>query len=311
MIKTKYRIRNWSEYNQALINRGNITLWFSKEFIDQWYESELTGKQGASRTYSDVAIECMLMLKAVYKLPLRATQGFCCSLVDLLGADVTVPNYTTLSRRQPDLSVQLRAQASSGCRDIAIDSTGIKVYGEGEWKVRKHGYSKRRTWLKLHLAIDTESHDIVATVVSSNEISDSEAVDGLFEQIADDLGKVAADGAYDTRGTYDAINKRKANALIPPRKNAKIWQHGNTKAERHQRDENLRGIRKSGRKKWKKDSGYHQRSLSETAMYRAKQLMGDQVQSRKFESQSVELFIRCAAINRMTSLGMPVSCAEV
>ena len=169
MKNTQYRIKNWSEYNQALINRGDITLWINENFLNQWYASELTGKRGASKKYSDVAIECLLTLKAVYKLPLRALQGFAHSLLKLLRIDIAIPHYTTLSRRQSGLSIELKARATESCRHIAIDSTGIKVYGEGEWKVRKHGYSKRRTWIKLHLAVDTQTHDLVASVVSTND----------------------------------------------------------------------------------------------------------------------------------------------
>jgi hypothetical protein len=305
-MKTKYRILNWSKYNKSLINRGDVTLWFSEDYLNGWYASEQTGKKGASNLYSDQAIECLLMLKGVYRLPLRAAQGFGRSLMKLVGRSFKVPHYTTLSRRQSRLSVNLMAKPSS-CRDIAIDSTGIKIYGEGEWKVRMHGYSKRRCWLKLHLAVDTNTHDIVASVVSDNSVGDSEVINELVDQIDEPLGDVTADGAYDTRSTYDAINKRDGRVIIPPRSGAKIWQHGNKKTDRHQRDENLRAVRKHGKKKWKKDSGYHQRSLSETAMYRMKQLMGRQVSARRFEAQSVELFLRCAAVNRMTGLGMPVS----
>jgi len=305
--KARYRIKNWRDYNQALIDRGNITLWFSEEFIAQWYESQNTGKRGASNIYSDISIECMLMLKAVFKLPLRATQGFGQSLVKLMNARVEIPHFSTLSRRQGSLAISLQPQKTQGPRDIVVDSTGIKVYGEGEWKVRKHGVSKRRTWRKLHLAVDADNHDIVATVVTENDVGDCQVLPELLDQIEGELGSVAADGAYDTREAYEAIRKKKAKALVPPRKGAKIWRHGNTKGERHNRDENLRSVRKKGMKAWKNESGYHRRSLAETAMFRVKQLMGATLSSRSIDSQCVELLIRCAAINRMTALGMPES----
>lgn len=304
---THYRIKNWGNYNQSLIDRGNITLWFSEEFIAQWYESQHTGKRGASNVYSDIAIECLLMIKAVFKLPLRATQGFGQSLVKLMNVSVEIPHFSTLSRRQDSLAVALQPRKAQGARDIVIDSTGIKVYGEGEWKVRKHGVSKRRTWRKLHLAVDANTHDIVATVLTDNGVGDCEVLPELLDQIEGELDSVAADGAYDTKEDYEAIRKKKAKALIPPRKGARIWRHGNTKGERHNRDENLRSVRKKGMKGWKKDSGYHRRSLAETAMFRVKQLMGATLSSRRFENQCIELMIRCAAINRMTALGMPES----
>ena len=304
---TRYRIKNWSNYNQALINRGDITLWFSEDFLSQWYESQHSRLRGASNTYSDTAIECMLMLKAVFKLPLRATQGFTQSLAKLMKVDVQVPNFSTLSRRQGSLTIDLKPQKAQGKRNIVVDATGIKVYGEGEWKVRKHGISKRRTWRKLHLAVDANTHDIVAGQVSLNDVGDNEVLSDLLDQVDEPIDCVAGDGAYDTRECYEVISQYDAKALIPPRKGAKIWRHGNTKGERHNRDENLRGVRKKGMKKWKQDSGYHQRSLAETAMFRFKQLMGDTLSARCFENQCTELMIRCAAMNRMTALGMPES----
>lgn len=303
--KTQYRIKNWREYNQSLMNRGDLTLWIDDSTLLNWHQNSLSGKRGDSRTDSDRAIECMLLLKSVFKLPLRAVQGFAKSLLKLMSVEVKIPHYSTICRRQQDLSVTLNARKSKAPRDIVIDSTGLKVYGEGEWKVRKHGISKRRTWRKVHLAIDASSHDFLACVATTNDVGDAEVLESLLEQTDGPVNSVAADGAYDTRKAYDLIRQRNAKALIPPRKGAKIWQHGNSKKERHNRDENLRYARQHGMKKWKVDSGYHQRSLSETAMYRLKQLMGSELSSRTFSRQAVEIFVRCKAINIMTELGMP------
>lgn len=303
--KTQYRIKNWREYNQSLMNRGDLTLWIDDSTLLNWHQNSLSGKRGASRTYSDCAIECMLLLKSVFKLPLRAVQGFAKSLLKLMSVEVKIPHYSTICRRQQDLSVTLNARKSKAPRDIVIDSTGLKVYGEGEWKVRKHGISKRRTWRKVHLAIDASSHDFLACVATTNDVGDAEVLESLLEQTDGPVNSVAADGAYDTRKAYDLIRQRNAKALIPPRKGAKIWQHGNSKKERHNRDENLRYARQHGMKTWKVGSGYHQRSLSETAMYRLKQLMGSELSSRTFSRQAVEIFVRCKAINIMTELGMP------
>ena len=287
------------------MNRGDLTLWVDDSALLNWHQNSLSGKRGASRTYSDSAIECVLLLKSVFKLPLRAVQGFAKSLIKLMNIDVKIPHYSTICRRQQDLSVALNARESKTPRDIVIDSTGLKVYGEGEWKVRKHGISKRRTWRKVHFAIDANSHDLLACVATTNDVGDAEVLESLLEQIDGSVNSVAADGAYDTRKAYDLIRQRNAKALIPPRKGAKIWLHGNSKKERHNQDENLRYARQHGMKKWKVDSGYHQRSLSETAMYRLKQLMGSELSSRTFSRQAVEIFVRCKAINIMTGLGMP------
>lgn len=141
---------------------------------------------------------------------------------------------------------------------VVVDSTGVKVYGEGEWKTRQHGISKRRTWRKLHLGVDESSGEILAAIVTTNDVHDGEVLNDVLEQIDDEIEQV--DGAYDHRHCYDEIAQRGAKAVIPPRKDAVIWQHGNCNAPPHPRDENLRYIRKHGRKKWKRDSGYHRRS---------------------------------------------------
>jgi len=188
-----------------------------------------------------------------------------------------------------------------------LDSTGLKIYGEGEWKVRKHGYSKRRMWRKLHLGGNPDTGEILTVVLTENSVSDDAVVKEPLEQIEETLLACAADGAYDKRKVYDALNEHspEADLLIPPRKNAHIWQHGNSKEERHQRDENLRCLRKHGRKAWKEDSGYHMRSLAETIMFRLKVIFGDKLSARLLATQTTQALIRCLALNKMTHLDMP------
>ena len=192
----------------------------------------------------------------------------------------------------------------------AVDSTGCKIYGEGEWKVRQHGISKRRTWRKLHLAIDEASGQILGAVLSTNDVADSAALPALLEQVEEPIGQLSGDGSYDKRPCYETLGKRQEEqgqplrVTIPPRQGARIWQHGNSKAQRLARDENLRRVRQVGRRKWKEESGYHRRSLAETAMFRFKTIFGDKLSARVFESQAAEAFLRCAALNRMTQLGM-------
>jgi len=251
----------------------------------------------------------MATLEEVYHLPLRATEGLTRSIIKLLGLELSVPCYTTLSRRRRSLEVRLPRRKKSEPLHLVVDSTGIKVYGEGEWTVRQHGVSRRRTWRKLHLAVDEATLEFVAVAVTTNSFKDSQLLPDLLEQVEDEISQVSADGAYDSRNCYDAIREREARAAIPPQKRAKIWQHGNTKAERHIRDENLRAIRKKGRRQWKRESGYHRRSLAETQVFRVKTIFGGRVSARSFEGQAAQLLVRCATLNRMTHLGMPDSYA--
>jgi Transposase DDE domain len=215
--------------------------------------------------------------------------------------------HTTLSRRQKTLAIDMPTQPATGSRPVVIDSTGIKVYGEGEWKVRQHGVSKRRTWLKLHLGVDEQTGEILAAVVTSNSISDGEILPDLLDQIPDEINQVSADGAYDRTYCYDAIDERGAIAAIPPRKDAKIWVHGNRSQTPHPRDENVRAIRKQGHSAWKEEINYHRRSLSETAMYRVKTIFTDEVSARCIENQTTELLLECSILNQFTHLGMPDS----
>ena len=305
--KSLYRIRNWAEYDRALIQRGSITIWLADDLEKKWqYAGEK--QRGSQFKYSAEAITIMLTVKSVFHLPNRATEGFVRSVFAKEGLRLPVPDHTTLSRRGKDLGVVLPKKAS-GHIDIVIDSTGLKVYGEGEWKVRTHGKSKRRTWRKLHLGIEPESGEIEAVALTENSVDDAQMVEPMLGQIEQPIAHFAGDGSYDKRKVYDSLNRHAPDAvvLIPPRRNAHIWQHGNTKAERLKRDENLRAIRKLGRTSWKNSSGYHRRSLAETGMFRFKTIFGDHLSARLLETQTTQAKICCAALNRMTHLGMPDS----
>jgi hypothetical protein len=303
--KPTYRVRNWKQYNDALVNRGSLTLWVDQDTLRAW-RHQGPHQQGAQFLSSDAAIQCLLTLRAVYHLTLRATEGFARSLFALMHLELPVPDYTTLCRRAATVQIALPKRAT-GPLHLVLDSTGLKVYGEGEWKVRQHGYSKRRTWLKLHLAIDPETHEIQAAVVSDPGVTDAEAVPCLLGQVANPVAGAGADGAYDRRTVYEELDRRGARAVIPPRRDAKIQRHGNTSGPRLARDEDLRRIRQVGRAAWKEESGYHRRSLAETAMFRIKTIFGDGVSRRRPAQQATEAGIRCRALNIMTHQGMPQS----
>jgi IS5 family transposase len=276
-----------------------------QESLDAW-DYQGPAQWGGQYVYSDTAIQCLLTIRAVFHLTLRATQGMAQSVIELMGLALDVPHYSTLSRRATDLRVDL-ARKGKGPLHLVLDSTGLKVYGEGEWKVRKHGYSKRRTWRKLHLAIDAESHEIQAVMVTEAKVDDAEEVDHLLKPIDREVASAAADGAYDKRKVYRVLEPRTGRILIPPRKDARIWRHGNSSGPPLARDENLRHIRRVGRKAWKREVGYHVRSLAETGVFRMKMAFGGHLASRTPERQVTEGAIRGRALNIMTHLGMPDS----
>lgn len=303
----QYRVRNWHEYNAGLKQRGSLTFWLDDEVLENWLVEEKSGQRGASRTYSDLAIETVAVIKSVYSLAGRQAVGFVESVFELLGVDLAVPEHSTLSRRLASLEVALPVIPKEGARHVVIDATGIKIYGEGKWKTRQHGVSKRRTWRKLHLAVDEQTGEILAAEVTGNDKKDGQLLPKLLEGVEGEIEQSSADGAYDQRECYNAMSERGAKAGVPPRKDAKIWQHGNCKQPPHPRDENLRAIRKHGRAKWKRLINYHRRSLAETTMFRFKTTFSAQASSRRFDNQVAELKLKCKALNRMIQLAKPES----
>jgi hypothetical protein len=223
-IPTKYKTRNWAEYNLSLKMRGSLSIWFDAGMT---WEAVPSGRRGRQQAYSDAAIQACLTLKVLFGLPLRQTAGFVESLLKLAGLNWSVPDFSTLCRRQRTLSVAIPYKGSTGPLHLLIDSTGIKAEGEGEWNARKHGGPKRRLWRKIHIGIDEETLEIRAVEVTNSSIGDAPMLPDLLNQIPADqeLGSVTADGAYDTRKCHDAIAARNAHAVIPPRKNAKLWKH--------------------------------------------------------------------------------------
>ena len=298
--KHRYQVRNWSEYDRALVNRGSLTVWFDEQSIAQGWTPPRPKGRGKPGSYSDLAIQTCLTIKTLFRLPYRATEGLVRSLMGLCGLALPVPDHTHMSRRAATLSAAIPRRKRNGPIHVVVDSTGLKIFGEGEWKVRQHGVGKRRTWRKIHLAVDESAKDIIGVEVTSADWGDSEVFAPLLDQVEGEVSQVSADGAYDTEGTHAAIAERGAKATIPPREGAVPW------GEDHPRDAILNEIAAKGRSGWKNDSGYHRRSLAENMMYRLKQL-GDRLYSRTFERQVTEAHVRVAIINQFTYLGMPDS----
>lgn len=306
--ETKYRIRNWPEYNKALVNRGSITIWFSDEAIARWIEPHC-GDRGRPKLYSDEAILCALMIKAVYKLPFRALRGLLLSLVNLLGLVLPIPCYTRICRRAAELGQEIKKLSSKRVTDIVFDSSGLKVYGEGEWKVRQHGKSKRRTWRKIHLAICPISHEVVMSYLGENSEADCEVVPKMKKHLPKSVKRAYGDGAYDKEPCYREFHAAKIESIVPPQRGAVL--HDLLK-EPWMKDRNDAikaivglGNDEEARKIWKKLKGYHTRSLGETGFYRWKTLFGENLRARKMPNQRGEIYAKSRALNKMTGLGMP------
>ncbi len=194
--KATYRITNWPAYDRALVARGDITFWFDQEAIAQHWTPPPTGKRGAPWRYSDWAIQMLLVLKQVFHLPYRALEGWGRSLMRLMGLDLPIPDHTHLSRRVRALVVQIPRQERHGPIHVVVDATGLKVFGEGEWQVRQHGAGKRRTWLKVHLAVDADAKDVIGVEVTTVAWADGEVFGDLVNQMEGTIEQIDADGAY-------------------------------------------------------------------------------------------------------------------
>jgi len=303
--KGTYKITNWSKYNESLVQRGSVTFWFSEDVISQWHHANAQPRRGHPFVFSDTAIETMLVLRELFQLPYRQTEGLGRSLVGLMEVDVAIPDYTSLAKRASSLGISLEVRKHCGPIEVVVDSTGLKVFGEGEWKMRKHGKSKRRTWRKLHLAVNPETQEIEAETLTENSYDDASQVDPLLDQMHNKTKAFYGDGGYDKWKVYKTLDERGTKAVIPPQRNAKIAQHGNSRGRPLSRDEAIRQIRRRGRSRWKQDVGYHRRSLSETAMYRMKCCFGDHLKNRLTPNQQAEARIRCKILNKFTNLGLP------
>jgi hypothetical protein len=287
----------------ALKRRGSLTIWFDPGMA---WAAKPTGKRGRQPIYSDAAVQTCLTMKVLFGMALRQTTGFVESLLRLIGLDWDVPDFSTLSRRRKTLAVNIPHRGSQGPLHLLIDSTGIKVEGEGEWNARKHAGAKRRVWRKVHLGIDEQTLEIRAVEVTSSDVGDAPMLPELLDQIPPDqeIASVTADGAFDTRKCHDAIAARGAAAIIPPRKNAKPWKDDSAGAAA--RNEALRASKHLGRTLWRRWSGYHRRSRAETKMHCVK-LLGQRLMARDFDRQVAEFQVRVAVLNGYTALGIPLT----
>lgn len=301
--RKSYWVANWSEYNESLVRRGDITYWFSDQVIDQWEHDNPQVRRGRPFTYSDLAIETLLTLRELFRLPYRQTEGLGRALAKLMDVDIPIPHHTSLVKRAGKLSISISLTKVRGPVDVVVDSTGLKVYGEGEWKVRQHGVDKRRTWRKVHLAVDPDSHTILAQLLTDSRTHDATAALPLLDQVDAPLDTFYGDGAYDQQKVYDVLEKRSAWVIIPPRKNAKA-DPGNRSWER---DASIQEIQRHGRQAWNQAVGYHRRSLAETAMGRLKGAFGDRLKNREPPNQKTEVALRAKLLNWFVTLGMPLS----
>jgi len=292
--KARYRVENWAAYDAALRRRGDLTIWVTPEAIAAW-TPPATGRAAG------------LMLRLAFGRPWRQTEGLPGSLMRLLGLELPVPDHTAFSRRGADLEMASALAATDGPVTVIIDSTGLKVFGAGEWHLEKHGGKARRTWRKLHLAVSHDTGEILASELTGNEDGDASLVRPLLNEITRPINAVLADGAYDGEPIYCAVAERAPDAevIIPPRATAVVSDSAETAPTR--RDRHIRMIKERGRLGWRRAVQYGRRSLVEVAILRYKVLIGRSLRARTLPAQKIEAAIGCKVMNLMTSLGMPAT----
>jgi transposase len=300
--KMSFKVRNRPVYEAGLRRRGSLTLWIEDAALECW---QTIGPSGQAR-YTGAAIQTSLMLRAAFKLALRQIEGLMTSVLSLMGLTISAPDHTTVSRRAVTLPVILATSIPHGPLHVLIDSTGLQVYGAGQWLEAKHGTKSRRTWRKLHLAVDAANGMIVAQTLTDQDTDDPSQVGPLLDQIDEPIGQMTADGAYDGAPTYQTIAQRGdgIEVVIPPRSTAVPSDELDPPT---QRNRHLAMITEQGRLAWQVATGYGQRSLVETTMGRYKTLIGPRLRARGFAGQQTEATIGVAVLNRMLAAGSPDS----
>jgi hypothetical protein len=303
--KQRHRVTNWAEYDASLRQRGSLTVWFTEEAITAWRAEPRTTRGGQPR-YSALAIRTALTLRAVFRLALRQTEGLIGSILQLLGLDLAVPDHSTLSRRAETLVVP-PLQSRTGPIHLLVDSTGLRLCGPSEWLIEKHGTQRRRAWRKLHIGVDAQTGEILASELTTSDVDDGSQVEPLLDQITGPLASFTGDGAYDQAGIYSMVAKRhpEADVIVPPRSTAVPSDLAESAPT--QRDRHLQSIAERGRIGWQKRSGYTRRALAESAISRLKRVIGDALRSRTDQRRMTETAIGIRALNRMLELGQPKS----
>ena len=295
--------RNWSQYNESLVNRGRITFWFRDEVLKLWNHDNRCYRRGRPFIYSDTAIETLLLVREVFHLTYRGAEGIGRDAFSALGVqDSRIPDYSSICKRSKTLDVSLKVRNKRGPLNVIVDSAGLKVYGEGERKVKKHGISKRRTWRKLHVMIDAKTQQVVAAETTTNSVDDASVVPNLLSHCDGKIKTLRGDGAYDKRKVYKSTSEQGIQPIIPPRKNARLDHVGAWGTNGCYRNDAIVTTRLSGSGAWKEKVQYHQRSLVETTMFRIKKLFGDRLKNRIMENQKVETMVKLKALNMFALL---------
>lgn len=320
--KRRYHVPDWKTYNKDLSQRYRLEMWLTDDVIRSWYHQEMHQKRGAPIRYSSIALMACHQLRFLFNLSFRATQGFLNSLFQRLGLNIRCPHYSQLCRRAKDLiSFNTMSHQAQTAQFALVDSTGLKVYGQGEWHTKMHKASKQRTWRKFHVVVDPITHEILAHQLTLSTVTDGTALLHLLPTLPSTINRLWGDGAYDDRKIYQALYERGIHPTIPPPCQAK-FSYTHRQKGHYQKDPPCvihdnpallpRDVAlayyhqysdfEEGKRLWKQHSSYHLRSLVETTTMRFKQLFSDRLRARTWLSQQAEVSIKCCILNKMIQI---------
>jgi IS5 family transposase len=307
---TSKQKRDWSKYNDSLVNRGYLTIFISKYFAKTWYvkyDENSPRQRGGQPKYTETAITSLLSLRFVFRQPLRAMEGFAKSLVAMMNLDIDVPDYSTLSNKLKEMKIKLPpvCKDSGGGYVASIDSTGVKIHGQGEWNRKKHSQKDRRQWVKVHLVVDNESMQIIGVEATADDVHDCEVFDQLVDKLPTRINKVLGDGAYDTLEAYKKSLDNGIDLVALPRDNAVVDLKSK---ELHvlRRNEHVAKYQEKGIYAWANKNDYWDRNRSETTISRFKTTFSGTLSSRKVASQKNEITLKCAILNIFAGITIPL-----
>ncbi len=298
---SKFKVTNWSEYNNILRNRGRIDFMIAEDLSDGWYEDNGSHrKRGGQRRYSDKAIFICLQIRYLFGLKLRQSQGFINWIFMLAGLPLTCPDYTTLSKRGRKLDLEFLLDSKDTDFDyVCMDSTGIQTYTGNEWLENKHGKQYiRRTWKKLHIATGNNGIITGATTTCHNK-DDRSQVKELLKNVK--TKEVLADPGYDGENIYQTIRAKDMKPTIRPPN------HLVAKKAKTERQQNAAYQQENGYHAWRNKNKYGRRELVENTFFRLKSSFGSKFLSRDEDNMKNEMIIKCQLLNKMFEIGKPIS----
>ena len=308
-FKKRYRVENWPAYERGLRARGDVTVWFAEEAVSTWTPPP-THCRGGQRRYSNLAILTALTLRMLFHLPLRQTEGFVASLLRLMDLDLNAPDHTTLSRRNRDVRVTALRRDDDRSIHLIVDSTGLKIYGAGEWCSRRHRKANERGgWRKLHIGVDDDGY-VVAEALTQNTVDDADMLPDLLGQIDAPLRRFTGDSAYDKLSVYKAVGKAGGTGVevvVPPRRLATASPKATGPWK--QRNQHVERIAEIGRQAWQKETDYRQQARVEGTFLRYKRILGGSLRAKGFAAQQREAMVGCTVLNKMLALGRAQSSA--